>query len=124
MNANIPRGHADCQMNIVELPGCAGHRKPGRVRTCLLLAGALVVGALGNISDARSFPVATAGIAGPDLLVLARHGCGKGWHRDPFGQCVRDNSVGFGWNSRTGWGPVAPTCPNGKVRKGSRWVCR
>ena len=90
-----------------------------------LFVTALVFAAIGGIQDARSFPAAAIIVAkDSDFLVPVRQGLGKGRHRDVFGLCVRDTRAGFGWNSRTGWGPIAPTCPNGKVRQGSQWVCR
>jgi len=95
------------------------------VRIVFLFVMALAFVAVGGIQNAHSFPAAAINVAkDPDHLELVRQGCGKGWHRDTFGQCARDTRAGLTWNSRTGWGPIAPSCPNGKVRQGSRWVCR
>ncbi len=55
----------------------------------ILAASAIVVLAAG---DLRAAPMAPAGVNAKSDLVLVAEGCGRGWHRGPYGGCRRNVS--------------------------------
>ena len=55
----------------------------------LALAAGLVTGGLGLISSVQAMPLSP--IATPnDLVTQVAGGCGRGWHRGPYGGCRRN----------------------------------
>jgi hypothetical protein len=65
-----------------------------------LLAAVFLLGAIAG--PARAMPLAIpAAIANPDVIRIAG-GCGEGWHRGPYGGCLRNYAD-----------PAAHACPRG-----------
>jgi hypothetical protein len=62
-----------------------------------ILAAALLVGAITGVAEAM--PVASP--ANGDVTAVAG-GCGKGWHRGPYGGCLKNYA-----------NPAARACPRG-----------
>lgn len=64
-----------------------------------LLAAVFLLGAIAG--TAQAMPLANAAIANPDVIRIAG-GCGEGWHRGPYGGCLRNYAD-----------PAAHACPRG-----------
>ena len=65
-----------------------------------ILAAAFVLGTLAG--SAQAMPIASpASTANPDIIKVAG-GCGEGWHRGPYGGCLRNYAD-----------PGAHACPRG-----------
>ncbi|MGY8704674.1 hypothetical protein RAD16_02880 [Bradyrhizobium sp. 18BD] len=64
-----------------------------------LLAAALALGAITGAAQAMPLaPVATS----PNDVIAVAGGCGAGWHRGPYGGCLRNYA-----------NPAAHACPRG-----------
>ena len=72
-------------------------------RIVVLLAA---IGALASISTgARALTIPHGLSAAPSEVTLVAGGCGRGWHRGPYGGCRRNWSPRFEcWWVRTGYG--------------------
>ena len=68
------------------------------IRTAL--AAALALGAI--ISSAQAMPLAPYSAQGHGNLIAVAGGCGAGWHRGPYGGCLRNYA-----------NPAAHACPRG-----------
>lgn len=72
----------------------------------LTVAGAMLAGAT---FAAQAMPTAQMPTSQSQGIILVAGGCGLGWHRGPYGRCVRN--WGFRhrhircWWRRTPWGP-------------------
>ena len=55
----------------------------------ILAAGAFLVLASSGL---RAAPIAPAGASANSDVVLVAEGCGRGWHRGPYGGCQRNVS--------------------------------
>jgi hypothetical protein len=55
----------------------------------LLAAGAVLALASSSLSAA---PIAPAGVSSNSGVILVAEGCGRGWHRGPYGGCQRNVS--------------------------------
>jgi len=64
-----------------------------------LIAAAFLLGTVASASAMPLAPVAPA--ANPDVIEVAG-GCGRGWHRGPYGGCRRNYA-----------NPAAHACPRG-----------
>ncbi len=64
-----------------------------------LIAAAVLLGALTGAADAM--PLAPFAPAAGDVIAVAG-GCGPGWHRGPYGGCLRNFA-----------NPAAHACPRG-----------
>lgn len=79
----------------IKIVSAAGHytfvckRNKGTAHMKLTLSAALVAGALlAGISSVQAAPASPA--AGISHVIVAADGCGRGWHRNYHGRCVRD----------------------------------
>ena len=64
-----------------------------------LIAAAFLLATLSGAADAM--PLAPLAPAGGDIIAVAG-GCGAGWHRGPYGGCLRNYA-----------NPAAHACPRG-----------
>lgn len=60
-----------------------------RTAFAILAALAFIVLAAG---DPRASPIAPAGVGSNSKVILVAEGCGRGWHRGPYGGCQRNVS--------------------------------
>ncbi|RXH16624.1 hypothetical protein EAS56_06445 [Bradyrhizobium guangzhouense] len=65
-----------------------------------ILAAALALGVI--VSSARAMPLAPYGAQGGGDVITVAGGCGAGWHRGPYGGCLRNYAD-----------PGAHACPRG-----------
>jgi hypothetical protein len=66
----------------------------------ITFATALALGAI--VSSAEAMPLAPFGAPGHDDIITVAGGCGAGWHRGPYGGCLRNYAD-----------PAAHACPRG-----------
>jgi hypothetical protein len=65
----------------------------------IMFAAALALGAIGGA--AQAMPLAPLARANGEIIAVAG-GCGPGWHRGPYGGCLRNYA-----------NPAAHACPRG-----------
>lgn len=65
-----------------------------------VFAAALALGAI--VSSAQAMPTAPFGAQGNGDVIAVAGGCGAGWHRGPYGGCLRNYA-----------NPAAHACPRG-----------
>lgn len=65
-----------------------------------VFAAALALGAI--VSSAQAMPPAPFGAQGNGDVIAVAGGCGAGWHRGPYGGCLRNYA-----------NPAAHACPRG-----------
>ncbi|MDA9436806.1 hypothetical protein XH88_34425 [Bradyrhizobium sp. CCBAU 51627] len=64
------------------------------------------------VSSAHAVPLAPPGAPANGDVVMVAGGCGAGWHRGPYGGCLRNYA-----------NPAAHACPRG-YHIGPRGACR
>ena len=65
-----------------------------------LFAAALAVSAI--TGSAAAMPLARVGASGPSDIIAIAGGCGAGWHRGPYGGCLKNYA-----------NPADHACPRG-----------
>lgn len=65
-----------------------------------LFAAAVALGAITGV--AQAMPLATLGASTSGDVIAVPGGCGPGWHRGPYGGCLRNYA-----------NPAAHACPRG-----------
>ncbi|MGY8636410.1 hypothetical protein RAD15_28460 [Bradyrhizobium sp. 14AA] len=75
-----------------------------------LFAAALVLGAI--TGSAKAMPLAPLGASANSDVITIAGGCGPGWHRGPYGGCLRNYA-----------NPAAHACPRG-YHVGPGGACR
>ena len=74
----------------------------------LSLAAAAFGGLMMAAGAASAMPLAPTAPAGPAVVQDISWGCGPGWHPNPWGRCVPNAPVYYGWGwhrpVRYGWG--------------------
>ncbi len=64
---------------------------------------------LAAVSASQAMPIAPVAPAASEDIVQVAHGCGRGWHRGPYGACRPLYSCPRGWHP----GPFGKRCfPN------------